>query len=59
MLAIAYITFRLLKRTVKIAVRGLVVLTILAVAFVGGLALWNLDSLPFQKAPTKTRKKSK
>ena len=43
MLATAYIAFRILKKTVKMAMRAIVVLVILAIALVGGLALWNSD----------------
>ena len=45
MLAVAYIAFRILKKTVKMAFRAIIVLVILAVAVVGGLALWNMDLL--------------
>ena len=56
MLAVAYVVFRLLKRTVKMAFRAIVVLVILAVALVGGAALWNLDSLGFAGKSTPSTK---
>ncbi|MEZ5344879.1 MAG: hypothetical protein R2681_04905 [Pyrinomonadaceae bacterium] len=55
MLAVAYITFRILKKTVKLAIRALVVLIILAVAAAGGFALWNMNS----GAPAKTARTKK
>ena len=58
MLAVAYIAFRILKRTVKMAFRAVIVLLILAIAIVGGLALWNLDSLGLRKNPvTKSKRR--
>lgn len=56
MLAVAYIAFRILKRTVKMALRAIIVLLILAVAIAGGLALWNLESFGLNKKSTTTRK---
>lgn len=56
MLAVAYIAFRILKRTVKMAFRAIIVLLILAVAIAGGLALWNLESFGLKKKSTTTRK---
>ncbi len=58
MLAVAYIAFRILKRTVKMAFRAILVLLILAVAIAGGLALWNLESFGLNKKSTTTRKSS-
>lgn len=40
MLGIAYIVFRVLKKTVKLAIRAIVLMIIIAVAIIGGLALW-------------------
>ncbi|MEZ5422396.1 MAG: hypothetical protein R2682_04790 [Pyrinomonadaceae bacterium] len=51
---LAYIAFRLLKRSAKIAVRLLVVLVILAVAASGSLALYS-----FLKTPAKPATKSR
>ncbi len=58
MLGVAYIVFRLLKKAVKMAVRSMIVLLILVIAFAGGLALWNFGG---KSAPAKTpsRQKSK
>lgn len=57
MLAIAYIAFRILKKTVKMAMRALIVLLILVVAIVGGIALWSIDGISSSdKSPAKTRK---
>ena len=39
--AIGYVAFRLLKKTVKFALRLLLLIVILLAALVGGLALWN------------------
>lgn len=57
-LAVAYVSFRLLKRTVKMAVRALVVLVLVFVAAVGGTALWFVggDEKP-SKAPSKSSSK--
>jgi len=57
MFAVAYIAFRILKRTVKMAFRAIIVLLILAIAVVGGLALWNLDSLGLNKKSTTKSKR--
>lgn len=46
LLAVAFIAFRLLKRTVGIAVRLLVVAVILAVAFFGSISLLYFGSSP-------------
>ncbi len=51
---VAYIAFRLLKRSAKIVVRLVVVLVILAVAASGSLALYS-----FLKAPAKPATKSR
>ena len=56
LLAVAYIAFRILKRTVKIAVRAIIFLLIVVIAVVGGLALWNLDSFKTDKKPAATKK---
>ena len=51
---VAYIAFRLLKRSSKMAVRLIVVLVILAVAASGSLALYS-----FLKAPAKPATKGR
>ncbi len=55
MAGIAYIAFRILKRTVKLAIRAFVALLILTVAAAGGLALWNLD-IQLKNKPSTTKK---
>ena len=45
MIAVAYIAFRILKKTLKLALRAIIVIVILAVAVLGGLALWNMGFL--------------
>ncbi|MFV0388355.1 MAG: hypothetical protein ACK5NT_06345 [Pyrinomonadaceae bacterium] len=44
MLGVAYVVFRLMKRTVKMMVRAVIVLVIIAIALFGGTALWNLNT---------------
>ncbi len=57
MLAVAYVAFRVLKKTLKMAVRAIVVLLIMTIALVGGVALWNMDGKDvIRKTPTKTKK---
>ncbi len=56
MLVVAYVVFRLLKRTVKMAFRAIIVLVILAIAIVGGAALWSMDSLGFKSKTTSPKK---
>lgn len=41
MLAIGYVVFRVLKKTVKLLIRAIVLMIIIAVAIIGGLALWT------------------
>lgn len=56
--AIAYIAFRLLKKTVKMAFRMAVVAAILLIAIVGSLSFWWFNSGTAQKqrpAASKTR----
>ncbi|NNE97632.1 MAG: hypothetical protein HKN25_01295 [Pyrinomonadaceae bacterium] len=45
MFAVAWVVFRLLKRTVQLLIRAIIVLLILFIAIAGGAALWNMDSL--------------
>ncbi|MGI8669013.1 MAG: hypothetical protein ACR2J3_04095 [Aridibacter sp.] len=57
MLAVAFIAFRILKKTLKMAIRAIVVLLILIIALVGGVALWNMDGKDIiRKTPIKTKK---
>lgn len=51
-LAIAYIAFRLLRKTFKMAIRILIVAIILAIAVAGSVSLWWLGS---SKAPRPER----
>lgn len=55
MLGLAYVVFRILKKTVKMAVRALVVLVILVVAAVGGAALLSIDGAGDER-PSGTRR---
>lgn len=41
---VAAVTFFVLKKTIKMVIRGLIVLLILVVAIAGGFALWNFNS---------------
>ena len=43
MLAVAYVAFRILKKTFKMALRTIIVLVIIGVAIVGGIALWSME----------------
>ncbi len=53
--AIAFVTFKLLKRTVKMAIRIVIVAIILLVAIIGGLALLPFGTSPRpERAPIKT-----
>jgi hypothetical protein len=56
-LAVAYVAFRMLKRTVKMAFRIAIVGVILAIAVGGSIALWYVGSSePTRPArPTRTR----
>jgi hypothetical protein len=56
--AVAFIAFKMLKRTVKMAVRVVVVVLILGIAAAGSIALWALSSGGGAKPgprPTRTR----
>ncbi len=44
LLAVAYVAFRLLKKTVKMAVRMAIVAVIVAIAIVGSVSLWWFGS---------------
>ncbi len=43
-LAIAYVIFRVLKKTVKLMIRAIVFLIIVAVAIAGGMMLWYTEA---------------
>ena len=55
--AVAFITFKLLKKSVKMAVRVVIVVLIMAIAVVGTVGLWWVATSPSPKPPrtTKTR----
>ena len=57
LLAVAGATFFILKRTIKMAIRAIIVLLILLAAIAGSFALWNFgfDSTPVKKS-VKTKK---
>lgn len=60
MLAVAYITFRMLKKVVKMTVRAVIALLILMIALVGGLVLWNVNAGIFSdKKPSTTTDRSR
>ena len=54
----AYIAFKALKQTVKMAVRMVVVAVILLIAVVGGISLWyfSSDVAPKLKPPANQRR---
>jgi len=56
--ATAYIAFKALKKTAKMAVRMVVVVIILAIAVVGSTALWyfSSDASPKLKPPANKRR---
>lgn len=56
MLGVAYVAFRLLKRVVKMAVRMVIVLLIIAIALVGGTSLWIFGSGSPTAKPPATKK---
>ena len=37
----AYVVFRILKKTVKMAIRAIIFLILIGIALVGGFALWS------------------
>ena len=53
-LAVAFIAFKMLKRTVKMAFRVAIVVVILAVAVAGSVALWAFGTSKSPR-PTPTR----
>jgi hypothetical protein len=57
-LAVAFIAYKALKRTVKMAVRMTIVGVILAIAVVGSISLWYFSSggTPKMKPPTERRR---
>ncbi|MFN0277138.1 MAG: hypothetical protein ACKVRN_00910 [Pyrinomonadaceae bacterium] len=56
--AVAYIVFRLLKKTVKTAFRLMIVAVILLIAVAGSVSFWWLSSKPAKaERPKSTRSK--
>lgn len=54
--AVAYIVFRMMRKTVKWAIRVTVVTVILLVALIGGIAVyWNSSSKQSRPKPTPAR----
>ena len=43
MIAIAYGAFRVLKKTLKMIFRAIVILLILGIVIVGSMAIWNMN----------------
>ena len=54
LLAVAFIAFKLLKKSVKMAIRVVIVIVILAIAIVGGLSFYMLSTAKSPR-PTPTR----
>ncbi len=55
-LGIAYVAFRILKKTVKMAVRALIVLMLMIITLAGGMYLWTSgDGISSKSSTTKTR----
>lgn len=54
---VAYVVFRLLKKTVKMAFRMAIVAAILAIAVAGSISFWwlNQSKSPPRPKPAKTR----
>ena len=55
--AVAYIVFRLLKKTVKMAFRMAIVATILLIAIAGSISFWWLGSSKPAPKPGRTQTK--
>lgn len=54
--AVAFIAYKMLRRTVKMAFRMTVVAVILAIAVAGSIALWAFSSRPAERPrPTRPR----
>ena len=51
-----YIVFRIFKKTVKEALRALIVLIIFAITIAGMLAIWNLEGFELYKKLNKIKK---
>lgn len=55
--AVAFIAFKMLKKSVKMAVRMVIVVIILAIAVTGTIGLWYASSRPSPKPPLPTNKR--
>lgn len=55
LIAIAFVAFRLLKKTVGVAIRVVVVLVIIAVAVFGSVALWMFSTGTPRSHPASSR----
>ena len=53
-LAVAFVAFKMLKRTVKMAVRLTIVAVIIAIAAIGSIILWTFDGKPELPRPRPT-----
>lgn len=53
--AIAFIAFKLLRKTFKMAVRMMIVLIILAIAIAGSISLWTLGNGGKSRSPSRPR----
>ena len=55
--AVAFIAFKLLKKSVKMAVRMVIVVIIMAIAVTGTIGLWYASSRPGPKPPLPTNRR--
>lgn len=55
LLAVAFVAFKMLKKTVKMAFRMVIVAVILAVAIAGSIALWAFSGSGSSERPRPTR----
>jgi energy-coupling factor transporter transmembrane protein EcfT len=53
--AFAYIVFRLLKSTVKFAIRFLLLIVLLFAAVIGGAYIWNYEGADIHNSPVRAR----
>lgn len=55
LVAIAYIAFRLLKRSVRFFVRLILLIVIIGAALVGGIYIWNYSGVGGTGVPVRVR----
>ncbi|HMT06483.1 MAG TPA: hypothetical protein PKA82_00660 [Pyrinomonadaceae bacterium] len=55
--AVAFIAFKMLKKSVKMAVRMVIVVVIMAIAVTGTIGLWYASSRPGPKPPVPTNRR--